>query len=222
MNLSNWCARLLLVIAFLAAGIAIPTASLHGQEDSWQVMRADYGFANRRTDVTNLLQNLLSRGSVNGQIAVNNQTMGGDPAVGKDKTLRIFARNRNNQDHEFDYGEDGFVPVSLFAVPRDGMREGDRDEHHDDRGGLFSERNRGARQNLTIIRGFYGVQGRTANVTDLLQRMVHDGALTVNVNNRSLGSDPAVGADKMLIVVYSSQGKEQATAIAEGNILTIP
>ena len=60
------------------------------------------------------------------------------------------------------------------------------------------------------------------NVTDILQRMVRDGALTVNVSNRLLGGDPAVGADKMLIVVYSSQGKEQATAVAEGNTLAIP
>src|SRR5579872_6883898 len=176
MNQSNSCARILLFVAFFAAGIAVPTASLHGQEDSWQVMRADYGFANRRTDVTNLLRDLISRGGVNGRIAVNNQTMGGDPAVGKDKTLRVFARNRNNQDHEFDYGEDGFVPVSMFVVTRDGMRgpdrdNRDRDEHRDDRGGLFGERNRDGRQNLSIVRGFYGVQGRTVNVTDILQRM---------------------------------------------------
>jgi hypothetical protein len=227
MNLSNSCARILLVMALFAAAIAISSAALYGQEDSWQVIRADYGFGNRRTDVTVLIRDLLSRGGVNGRIAVNNQTMGGDPAVGKDKSLRIFARNRNNQDHEFDYGEDGFVPVSIFVVPRDGMRGNDRDgrerdEHHDDRGGLFSERNRDARQNLSIVRGFYGVQGRTVNVTDILKRMVRDGALTVNVSNRSLGGDPAVGADKMLIVVYSSQGKEQATAVAEGTTLTIP
>ena len=90
-------------------------------------MRADYGFRNQRTDVTVLIRDLLSRGGVNGRIAVNNQTMGGDPAVGKDKTLRIFARNRNSQDHEFDYAEDGFVPVSTFVVARDDMRGNDRD-----------------------------------------------------------------------------------------------
>jgi hypothetical protein len=206
MNLSNSCARILLVMALFAAAIAISSAALYGQEDSWQVIRADYGFGNRRTDVTVLIRDLLSRGGVNGRIAVNNQTMGGDPAVGKDKSLRIFARNRNNQDHEFDYGEDGFIPVSMFVIPRDGARGNDRD----------------GRQNLSIVRGFYGVQGRTVNVTDILKRMVRDGALTVNVSNRSLGGDPAVGADKMLIVVYSSQGKEQATAVAEGTTLTIP
>jgi DnaJ-like protein C11, C-terminal len=66
------------------------------------------------------------------------------------------------------------------------------------------------------------VQGRTANVTDLLRSMVSDGGLTLNVNNRALGGDPAPGAGKVLIVVYRFRGQEQATAVGEGNRLDIP
>jgi hypothetical protein len=42
------------------------------------------------------------------------------------------------------------------------------------------------------------------------------------VNNGNLGGDPAIGADKVLIVIYRYQGQEQAAAIREGNRLTIP
>lgn len=33
---------------------------------------------------------------------------------------------------------------------------------------------------------------------------------------------PAVGADKILVVIYRYQGKEAATIVREGNTLTIP
>jgi hypothetical protein len=42
------------------------------------------------------------------------------------------------------------------------------------------------------------------------------------VNNQNFGGDPAIGADKVLIVVYSLRGQEQATAVREGQRLVIP
>ncbi len=80
---------------------------------SWQILRADYGFKNQRNDVTDILKDLVERGGVNGRVAVNNQTMGGDPAVGKDKALRVFARNRRNEERQFDYNEGGFVEARI-------------------------------------------------------------------------------------------------------------
>jgi hypothetical protein len=44
----------------------------------------------------------------------------------------------------------------------------------------------------------------------------------VRVNNENFGGDPAIGAEKVLIVVYSSHGEEQATAVREGEQLVIP
>jgi hypothetical protein len=46
--------------------------------------------------------------------------------------------------------------------------------------------------------------------------------LSFVVTNSALGGDPAIGADKILIVVYRYQGRESATAVREGNALTIP
>jgi len=44
----------------------------------------------------------------------------------------------------------------------------------------------------------------------------------VRVNNENFGGDPAIGDDKVLIVIYSSHGQEQASAVREGERLVIP
>src|SRR5437016_7691739 len=64
-----------------------------------------------------IVKDLVGRGGVNGRVAVNNQTMGGDPAVGAEKHLRIRARNRKYGEREFDYREGGFVEVAKFTLP---------------------------------------------------------------------------------------------------------
>jgi len=215
MKLINRYGVFAIAVVMLAACAAIFSTRAGAQEDSWQIVRADYGFRNQRTDVTDILKDLIGRGGVNGRVAVNNQTMGGDPAVGKDKQLRIFARNRRNEEREFNYYEGGFVEVQVFNVRRDDWDDrprGDRDR----------DRDRDDRSGLSIIRGYYGVQGRTVNVTDLLRSQVRDGVLSLVVTNGALGGDPAIGADKILIVVYRYQGRESATAVREGNTLTIP
>jgi hypothetical protein len=161
------------------------------------VTRADYGYGTQRVDVTDILQDLFPRGGVNGPITVDHPTMGGDPAQGRKKSLRIFATNRRNRQREFDCREGDVLSGGMFAPPSDW-------------------------NNRSIVRGFYGIQGRGANVTDLLQSMVRGTGLTVNVDSRSLGGDPANGAPKLLIVIYKFHGREQAAAVPEGNRLSIP
>jgi hypothetical protein len=86
----------------------------------------------------------------------------------------------------------------------------------------YGNRDQGESNSLKIIRGYYGVQGRTVNVTELLRSRIRDGVLSFVVTNGALGGDPAIGADKLLIVIYRYQGQESATAVREGNTLTIP
>lgn len=233
MKTTNHSLKILIFMFFFSTGVTLFTARVAAQDEGWQIMRADYGFKAQRTDVTDILRDLVSRGGVNGRVAINNQTMGGDPAVGRDKSLRIFARNRRNEEREFDVNEGGFIDARLFVVrredrddhaparddrPRDAQPRDDRphDDHDRDRG------DRGEARDLVIIRGFYGVQGRSVNVTEQLRAMIRDGVLAVRVNNENFGGDPAVGADKVLIVIYSSRGQEQATAVPEGQRLVIP
>jgi len=211
MKFSNRYWVFILAAVIFAMGASILSTGVGAQEEGWQIVRAEYGHRNQVTDVTDILKDLVGRGGVNGRVAVNNQTMGGDPAPGRDKALRVIARNRRNEEREFTYNEGGSVEARMFNVRRDDWDDhprGDRDQ--DDRTGL------------RIIRGYYGVQGRTAIVTDLLRGRVRDGALSFVVTNGAIGVDPAPGADKVLIVIYRYQGNETAAAVREGFTLTIP
>jgi hypothetical protein len=213
MKFSIRCAQLLTALTVLVIGASLFTTGVGAQDEGWRIIRADYGYRDQRTDVTNLLADLISRGGVNGRLAVNNQTMGGDPAVGKDKSLRIFAKNRRNEEREFEYKEGGFFDVRMFAARRDDW---------DDRPASYGGPDRDEPNGLRIIRAFYGVQRRTVDVTDLLRSRVREGSLSFVVTNSALGGDPAIGADKILIVVYKFEGRETAAAVREGNTLTIP
>ena len=209
-----------LIVFTLAIGAAIFSTGVGAQEEAWQILRADYGFRNQRSDVTDILKDLVGRGGVNGRVAVNNQTMGGDPAVGRDKQLRIFAKNRRNEQREFDFNEGTFVDVRMFDMRMMNGRHDDWDDRRPYQGDR--DRDRDDWNGLRIMRAYYGVQGRTVNVTDLLRSRVRDGVLSIVVTNGELGGDPAIGADKTLIVVYRYQGNETAAATREGYTLTIP
>jgi len=228
MKVTNRYGVLVFAMMAIAIGATLFSAGVGAQEEGWQITRADYGFKNQRNEVTDILKDLIGRGGVNGRVAVNNQTMGGDPAIGKEKSLHILARNRRNEEREFNYTEGGFVEVRVFNVRRDDRDErpanyGGRDhDDRDDHAANYGSRDHDEWNGLRIIRGYYGIQGRTFNVTDVLQNRIRDGVLSFVVTNSALGGDPAIGAGKTLIVVYRHQGKESATAVREGNTLTIP
>lgn len=212
--------RVLVSFALFLIAVSGFRGRTQAQDEGWRIIRGDYGFRDQRTDVTGLLRDLIARGGVNGRIAVGNQTMGGDPAPGRDKTLHILARSRRGVEREFEFREGSFLDVAMFAARESddwADRDRDRSPGPGEREG-FGERESA----LSIIRGYYGVQGRMVNVTDALRSMSREGMLSVNVNNENLGGDPAPGANKVLIVIYRFRGQEQATAVWEGNRLTIP
>jgi hypothetical protein len=213
------------VLALVGMCASLLSMSIGAQDEGggWRIVRAQYGWRDRQTNVTDLVRDLIERGGVNGRVIVNNQTMGGDPAVSRDKTLRIIARNRQNQEREFVYVEGAPIDMALFGVRRDEFDDRPRgDDHRDDRRDEHRDDRAGAHREVAILRAYWGVQGRTANVTELLRNMQRENGLQVMANNRSLGSDPAPGADKVLIVIYRVQGQETAAAVREGNSLTIP
>ncbi|HEX4544021.1 MAG TPA: DUF3395 domain-containing protein [Candidatus Acidoferrum sp.] len=217
MKLTNRYAMFVVVAVLFTFAVSIFSIRAAAQDDGWQIVRADYGSRNQRTDVTDILKDLISRGGVNGRVAVNNQTMGGDPAVGADKSLRIFARNRRNEEREFNFKEGGFVEARMFAFRRE-----DRDDRPANANYGGRERDQDDNNGLRITCAYYGVQGRTVNVTELLRSRVRDGSVSFVVSNSALGGDPAVGADKVLIVVYRYRGSETAAAVPEGIPLSLP
>ena len=213
MKFTNRTGILLIALAILIIGTMVSGPGAGAQDEGWRVIHAEYGYKTQRADVTNLLVDLITRGGENGQVYVNDGPMGGDPAQGHEKTLYIRAKNRSGEEREFEFKQHSFLNVHMFDV-----RRGDRD----DRPSGDRDRDRGDSDGLRIVGAYYGVQGHTANVTELLRSRIHDGMLSFVVTNGGLGGDPAVGVDKILIVVYRYQGLETATAVREGNTLTIP
>jgi len=179
----------------------------------WQVMFADWGSGNRRAVVTDRVRTMLSG---NGMVKVNNQNLGGDPAVGADKILRISARDARGQVRDFSYKEGQSIDASQFynygGYPGGG-------------GGFYPQpppNPGGGYGNLQIVRAYYGLNNRTNDVSQLLRGRVRDGSLIVQVNNNNMGGDPAPGADKVLTVIYRVSGREQTATVKEGNTLRIP
>lgn len=218
MKLSTRYAIFVFAALFVAAGITFFSTPTGAQDDGWMIMRAEYGSRAQHNDVTDILKDLIGRGGVNGRVAVNNQTMGGDPAVGADKHLRIWARNRRNEEREFDFREGSFIEVATFSVRRD---RDDWNDHPVSAGGQYQQY-QDDNNGLRIIRAYYGWGGSTVNVTEVLRSRMRDGQISFVVTNSALGGDPALGADKILVVIYRYQGRESATIAREGNTLTIP
>lgn len=219
MKLFTRYAILVFAAVFVAAALTFSSAPTSAQDDGWQIVRAEYGTRTQHNDVTDILRDLVGRGGVNGRVAVNNQTMGGDPAVGADKHLRIWARNRRSEEREFDYREGGFVEAGTFIVRRDRGDWNDRPANYGDRD---RDRDRDDDHGVSIVRAYYGWQGSTVNVTDLLRSRMRDGQISFVVTNSAMGGDPAIGADKVLVVIYRYQGTEKAAIVREGYTLTLP
>ena len=216
MKASNRSVKYLCVLVVLFTGVMVFSRGAGAQDEGWRIIRAEYGSRTQRADVTSLLIELVATGGDNGRLAVNEVTMGGNPAPGKDKSLYVQARNRNGEERSFEFREHTYMDVRIFDVRE--VRHDDWDNRRPNREG----HDRDEWNRLTIIRGFYGVQGNTTNVTDLLRSRVREGQLSIPVMNRVLGGDPAPGVAKVLIVVYRYQGNESAAAVREGSTLTIP
>jgi hypothetical protein len=221
MKVINRYAMFVIAAVFLAAGITLFSAPAGAQDDGWVIVRAEYGTKAQHNDVTDIVKDLIGRGGVNGRVAVNNQTMGGDPAVGADKHLHIWARNRRNEERDFEYKEGGLIDVAMFNVRRDRDDWNDRPAYS---GGQYqqSQQYQEDPNSVRIIRAYYGWQGSTVNVTELLRSRMRDGQISFVVTNSAMGGDPAVGADKILVVIYRYQGTEKAVIVREGFTLTLP
>ena len=144
---------------------------------------------------------------------VNNGTMGGDPAYGAVKILRIQATGSRGQSQQFTYREGSTINASQFS--NNGRPGGGGYPGNPGYPG-------GGNGTLQITRAYYGLNNRTNDVTQLLRGMVRNGTLAVQVNNNNMGGDPAKGGDKVLTVIYRVQGRERTSTVKEGNVLRIP
>lgn len=183
-----------------------------------QVVKADWGIGNRWMDVTARLRRLLGG---NGFVKVSNANLGGDPAPGADKILRISAVDARGRNQLLTYKEGSNIDASLF------YNYGPRPPHpgpppYPPPPSPPPPRPGPGYGNLQIVRAYYGLNNRTNDVTRLLRGMVSNDTLVVGVTNRNMGGDPWPGADKVLTVIYRYRGREQTATVKEGRTLRIP
>jgi hypothetical protein len=207
--------RLFLLLAFV--GFLPATASAQVQSagaPAWQVVKADWGAGNRWMDVTVRLRQLLTG---YGFVKVNNANMGGDPAPGANKILRIAARDSRGRSQTLTYKEGSSIDASQFysygKQPYPGRPPYPPPPPRPVPPSGYS---------LQIVRAYYGLNKRTNDVTSLLRGMIRNDTLVVGVNNRNMGGDPWPGADKVLTVIYRYRGQERTSTVKEGNTLRIP
>ncbi len=75
---------------------------------------------------------------------------------------------------------------------------------------------------LRIIQAQYGVGNRFADVTSRLNSEIQNGQLNLQVNNNTMGGDPARSKDKTLRVQYMYNGQRGQMVINEGDYLRLP
>jgi hypothetical protein len=94
-------------------------------EDSapgWRVLWAEWGSGDRFVDVTKRVRELLSG---EGTVKVNNTNLGGDPAVGAKKILRISARDPRGEVRQFAFEEGQYIEAGQFYNYRRAYRRDD-------------------------------------------------------------------------------------------------
>jgi hypothetical protein len=81
-------------------------------EGQFRILHARYGIAGANVDVTQRLRELARQDRT---FRMGNSTFGVDPAPGRAKMLRIFARDRDGQRRMFEYREGAVIDGAMFT-----------------------------------------------------------------------------------------------------------
>ncbi len=177
------------------AVVIVGALALFAQSRSWELLRAEYGSGDTWVDVTLRVRSLVSGDSLN--FRVDNDTLGGDPAPGTPKTLRLQVRDERGRRSVLSYREKDVVSLSLRPA---GAGWG----------------------GLRITRAQYGANHRSQDVTDLLNSRIQDNQLSLRVTNSTMGGDPAPDTRKVLSVWYTYNGQDLQVGVSEGETLNLP
>ncbi len=178
--------------------LRLPDATVSYSEGDLQILRATYGDGSRQFDVTSRLQRQIYNDRID--LRVTNETMGGDPAVGEEKSLTVLYSANGRRDQvvvrEGDY----------LRISGSGVSSGGGDYYNRD---------------LQILRAIYGYGSRSFDVTDRLQRQIYNDQINLRVTNETMGGDPAVGEEKTLTVQFSANGRRDQVVVREGDYLRL-
>ena len=195
--------------------LALPgTGDTNYYQNGLQITRAQYGADYRFADVTSRLNSQLQGGN-SLSLRITNDSMGGDPAPGERKVLTVFYIYNGRPGRAFANESDVLIlPVGTTTV------RGDRDDDDDDYYRRYWP-GRSASE-LRVLQASWGAGGQQRDVTGQLNQQVQGNHLNVNVNDGSMGGDPAPGAEKRLRVVYMFRGLRYETNVPEGGVLALP
>ncbi|MDR3708803.1 MAG: hypothetical protein P4L33_10905, partial [Capsulimonadaceae bacterium] len=139
-------------------------------------------------------------------VVVGNDTLGGDPADGHIKRLHV-EYTLSGKKYSQDVDEQGTLTIpDPKATP------------------LADASLAPSAAVLVIVRASYEALdgGGSADVKDLLSKLITGNRLTVLVSNDTLGGDPAANHEKRLHIEYTLDGKQYSRDVAEQGTLTIP
>lgn len=192
----------------------------NGDSGSYRILRARYGTSDSNMDVTDRLRELARQDR---RFRLRNETFGSDPAPGRPKMLRIYARDRSGQTRTFEYAEGSWIDGSQFSSWGSGNwgQSGDSNEGWNDNGFGGSGSSSPDRR-LIILRADYGTGNRRMDVTERLQQRVYNGRLSFKVDNATAGGDPAEKEPKKMWISYSVNGRRASRVANEGDYVTLP
>ncbi|MGB8887919.1 MAG: hypothetical protein WCC87_14410 [Candidatus Korobacteraceae bacterium] len=207
-------------LLFITWAVLLCAGASDALAQTWWVQSADYGAGNQRQDVTNTVRRLVSGPN----FRVNNATLGTDPAVGRDKILRIVAKDASGNVRDFSYREGQTVNAQMFAGGPNSGRPGWPGFGGGSGGPAWGGGGSGGGNNygLRITSAMWGLGSRQQDVTNRLQNMVLNNRLSVGGSPKTMGGDPVVGVNKTLTVYYNWKGRNLSKTAAENTVLNIP
>lgn len=196
----------------LLTGLALPAQA---QDDGeFVILQARYGTENNHVDVTARLRELARQDR---RFRLSNDLFGVDPEPGRQKVLRIFARDRMGRERHFEYRERDWIDGAQFVGWRGGnWGDSNWDGGWQGSGNRGSDRREEARGNgrddgeFTILYATYGASGRDVDVTDRLRELARRDQ-QFRLTNDLFGVDPLPGQTKILrIVARDRAGQERS------------
>ncbi len=170
----------------------------YGQENQrgLEITRAEYGAGPRVRDVTGRLASMVRGDHLS--VRVSNDSMGGDPAEDRRKTLTVW------------YIYNGRAGQAIANEQEVIDLPGPADSH------FYYQ------SHLRIMRAQYGADYRFVDVTDQLNSQIERDSLNLRVTNEAMGGDPAPGERKVLTVFYVFNGRSGRVFANENENVTLP
>ncbi|RZJ12974.1 MAG: hypothetical protein EOP39_02290 [Rubrivivax sp.] len=192
--------------------IATPALAQRGDDGEFVILQARYGTDRNNVDVTDRLRDIARRDV---RVRLTNDLLGVDPEPGRDKTLRIYARDTQGRERRFDYPERALIDGMQFSAWGAG-RWGDRAYNGGWNGNPYRD-GAVAEGQLRIVSATYGTPGHEVDVTRRLRQLARNDE-KFRMGNDIFGVDPDPGHTKRLrIVARDTGGVERSFEYTEGS-----